>query len=385
MAATSTRRHRPVAQLALLLFLAWHRPDGGAQAQQLKSFAGDKPAAVGMVTRRYVDPKRRNWDRTGPRPLVTAVWYPAAAVTKEEVIFGGPPDEALFTPVTVVPDAEVSRASRRYPLVLLSHGTGGSARMLLWLGHALASHGYIVAAVNHHGNTAAEDHPTPQGFRIFWERPKDLSAVLDNLLADPLFGERIDRDRIGAAGFSLGGYTVISLAGGIFSLQAFEDFCRSPRRDFTCEPQPEFPEARAKFEELKRTDAVVQAALRHASDSYEDKRIKGVFVMAPALGGGFTEAGLRPIRVPVHIVVGEGDEVAPPATNARHFASLIKGARLTVLPGAVGHYAFLAECTPHGKEVVPICRDADGVDRVAVHAEVSRLALEFFEGIWARR
>jgi predicted dienelactone hydrolase len=84
-------------------------------------------------------------------------------------------------------------------------------------------------------------------------------------------------------------------------------------------------------------------------------------------------------------VVGEGDEVTPPATNARHFASLIKGARLTVLPGAVGHYAFLAECTPNGKKAVPICRDADGVDRAVVHAEMSRLALEFFEGIWVRR
>jgi pimeloyl-ACP methyl ester carboxylesterase len=53
--------------------------------------------------------------------------------------------------------------------------------------------------------------------------------------------------------------------------------------------------------------------------------------------------------VPVEIVVGQGDEVMPPETNARHYAKLIKGARLTVLPGPVGHHDFLAECAPNGK------------------------------------
>jgi predicted dienelactone hydrolase len=370
--------------LAIVFFVVWNCPVSGAQPPRPKRLGAVEPAAVGMVTRSYVDPVRKNWDGNAPRPLQTIVWYPAATNGNAKEIFGGPPDKAVFAPVRVVPDAEISRAATRYPLVVLSHGTGGSALMLMWLGHYLASHGYIVAAVNHHGNTAAEDHPTPQGFRLFWERPKDLSAVLDSLLADPLFGARVDRERIGAAGFSLGGYTVVALAGGVFSLQEFEAFCRSPRRDFTCEPQPEFPEANAKFEELRKTDPVVQEALRHVGDSFADRRIKGVFVMAPALGGGFTAAGLRPIEVPVHIVVGQGDEVTPPATNARHIASLIEGASLTVLPGAVGHYDFLAECTPHGQKVVPICRDAKGVDRAAVHAKVRVLALEFFDGIWAR-
>ena len=85
---------------------------------------------------------------------------------------------------------------------------------MMWLGHYLAARGYIVAAVNHHGNTAAEKQRAAQGFLLYWERAKDLTVVLDKLFADPFFGPRIDRDRIGAAGFSLGGYTVISVAGG---------------------------------------------------------------------------------------------------------------------------------------------------------------------------
>jgi predicted dienelactone hydrolase len=342
------------------------------------------PGRVGMITRSFTDEKRKNWQHTAPRPVRTAVWYPAAEVIKEETIFGGPPEKEIFAPVTVAPDAEVSRESQQYPLVLLSHGTGGSAVQMMWLGYYLAARGYIVAAVNHHGNTASEKQLFPQGFLLYWERVKDLTVVLDKLLADPIFGARIDRNRIAAAGFSLGGYTVISIAGGVFSSQEYEAFCRSPQRDFTCEPQPEFPDAHKLFEEIKKTDPEVRRSLRHAGDSYKDKRIKRVFAIAPALGGGFTKAGLNKIRVPVFIVIGQADKVTPLITNAQRYANFIKGARLTVLPGEIGHYTFLADCNVHGKAVADICRDAEPIDRAMVHQQVAQLAFEFFEQGWAK-
>jgi predicted dienelactone hydrolase len=251
--------------------------------------------------------------------------------------------------------------------------------MMMWLGYYLASRGYIVAAVNHHGNTAAEKQPAPQGFLLYWERARDLSVVLDKLLADPVFGARIDRNRIGAAGFSLGGYTVIAIAGGVFSSQQYETFCRSPQRDFTCEPQNEFPDAPRLFEELKGSDPVVRKSLRHAGDSYRDKRISRVFAIAPALGSGFTASGLSKVKIPVRIVIGQADKITPLTTNAQRYANLIKGARLTVLPGEIGHYTFLAECNAHGKAVLDICRDAEAIDRAAVHRQVAELAFEFFE------
>ena len=111
---------------------------------------------VGMIARDFTDEQRRNWQASAPRPLRTALWYPAAATaTESETIFGGPPATEVFAPVTVAPSAEISDTKPKYPLVLLSHGTGGSAIQMMWLGYYLASRGYIVAAVNHHGNTAA--------------------------------------------------------------------------------------------------------------------------------------------------------------------------------------------------------------------------------------
>ncbi len=338
---------------------------------------------VGMVTRNFVDETRKNWQGAGPRPVKTVVWYPAAATHGKKMTSVGDARAETFVSVPVLPDAELSQRSNKYPLILLSHGMGGSAGVLAWLGHYLASRGYIVAGVNHHGNTSAEDQYTAQGFLLYWERPRDLTFVLDRLLVDSFFGRHIDKNRIGAAGFSLGGYTVISTAGGVFSQEEYAAFCGSPRRDFTCEPQIEFPEAKARFEMVKKSNSAVQDSLRHAGDSYRDERIKGVFAIAPALGSGFTAAGLSGINIPVHILIGQGDTVAPLTTNAKRYADLIKGAKLTILPGAIGHYTFLAECTTRGKAVLSICRDAEGIDRVAVHEEANKFAFQFFDHLWA--
>jgi predicted dienelactone hydrolase len=334
---------------------------------------------VGMVTRNYTDESRKEWEGSGPRPLTTVIWYPAAPSRRVEYVFEGPPKTQVFDSVPVATDADVARTKPKYPLVLLSHGTGSSALQMIWLGYHLALRGYIVAAVNHHGNTAAEERLLAQGATLVWERPKDLSIVLDKLLADPVFGSRIDAERIGAAGFSLGGYTVIALAGGKYSPDTFDAFCRSEQRDFTCEPQAGLPEAAARMVELRKGDLQVNESIARSNDSYRDPRIKGVFAIAPVLANGFTQKRLTDITVPVRIVVGEADTVAPLQTNALHYTQIIPQAQLSVLPGKVGHYAFLATCTQHGQRTVPLCKDPAGVDRPRVHREVSNMAFEFFE------
>jgi predicted dienelactone hydrolase len=115
-------------------------------------------------------------------------------------------------------------ATGPFPLIALSHGTGGSAQIMAWLARALASRGYIVAAVNHPGNNALEEY-TAEGFLLWWERARDLTTVIDMMLRDKEFGRLIDPNRIGAAGFSLGGYTVIALAGGRTDPALFRRFC----------------------------------------------------------------------------------------------------------------------------------------------------------------
>jgi predicted dienelactone hydrolase len=263
---------------------------------------------------------------------------------------------------------------------MLSHGTGGTAQSVAWLATALAMRGYIVAAVNHPGNTALAPY-TVQGFTLWWLRAKDLTTALDNILTDDEFGPRIDPQRIGAAGFSLGGYTVIELAGGITSRRLLDEFCVEPANRTSCKPPPEFADLFAKAKALSETDTAFAEALRGESASYRDPRIRAGFAIAPAIGPAVTPTSLAAITIPVAIVAGAADSIVPIDANAEYYASRIPHAELTIFPGGIDHYTFLDECTPAGRDVIaPLCTDRPGVDRGQVHDTAIALAAKFFGG-----
>src|SRR5688572_21216065 len=197
-----------------------------------------QPPPVGFETREFADEDRSNWQNTGPRPLSTVIWYPAAAgspLTVPEV--GDPAWRPFFVQRRFAVAAPLSAQAQRYPIVLLSHGSTSVNLSLGWLGAYLAEHGSIAADVNHPGNTGAEGPPLSQGFLAPWERAGDLSALLERMLADQKFGSHIDTRRVFAAGHSAGGATVIMLAGGVFSGDEIAKFCASAAADASCEPR----------------------------------------------------------------------------------------------------------------------------------------------------
>lgn len=168
---------------------------------------------VGVANRTFKVDKRYNWRGAKTHGLITTIWYPADRGAAEQPQSIGSPGAPLFLAGDAAPDAGLAASPSKFPLIVLSHGTGGSVLQMAWIGTALAAHGYIAAAVNHPGNNAYDGY-TAQGFSTWWERARDLSTVIDKMLADTVFGPRIDSRRIGATGFSLGGYTMIEIAGG---------------------------------------------------------------------------------------------------------------------------------------------------------------------------
>jgi predicted dienelactone hydrolase len=242
-----------------------------------------------------------------------------------------------------------------------------------WLATYLASQGYIVAAVNHHGNNGLEPY-VPKGFLHYWERPQDLTVVLNQLLAVSIFGAHINPNQIGAAGFSLGGYTVIAMAGGITNIQLLINDFRKLGFDIETAIPPEFTDHSAFMKEFDSLSDQTPAA----NASYRDQRIKAVFTLAPVLGAAFSPQGLSLIDIPVKIIVGEADQFAPASANAAYFANHIRNSELTILE-KVSHYTFLAEATDAGKRELPmLCLDAEGVNRVSIHQLVNERAIEFF-------
>lgn len=339
---------------------------------------GAAPFKVGVTTRRFTPDGSYDWRGAQTKALVATVWYPAVASAAEQPQWFGPPDAADFSAGSAAPDAALAPAPAKFPLIVLSHGTGGAGLTLGWLGTALAARGYVAVAVNHPGNNGAEPYTVP-GFILWWERARDLSAVIDRMLAEPQFGKRLDAHRIGAAGFSLGGYTVLELAGAITDRARFAQFCAAQAASASCKAPPEFPDLADKAAALAQSDPAFRAALDEAGRSYRDPRVQAVFAMAPALGPAVTPQSLGAVPVPVEIVAGAGDTIVPPGTSAQYYASRLLNVRLTMFPGGVGHYTFLGQCNAEGEAREKLlCADAPGVDRAAIHEKTIDLAAKFF-------
>lgn len=314
-------------------------------------------AVVGQRTLFYEDAARN-------RKLITEVWYPAVKTAQP-----GHVDEIPFIRIATARDSKI--AEGRHPLILFSHGTGGGRNTVEWFCAGLAEQGFIVAAVDHFGNTF--DNPIPEEFVKVWNRPLDISFVLTQLLRDNDFANSIDSTRIGAAGFSLGGYTVIALAGGKLDWTALTKFFKSPHG----KDEVNVPEMPGLIDLIDKPEIKKGFA---AAPSLHDKRIKSIFAMSPAAGQGFpTKQNLSQVSIPTYIVTVGGDKIAPPNTNAAHYAKLIPRAGYALIDEQAGHYVFLNEAKESLKSQAPMFfSDRAGVNRREVHEKVLAVAFEHF-------
>jgi dienelactone hydrolase len=181
---------------------------------------------VGVQTFSWSDPARDH------RPLTIEVWYPATEAHRGQDVAEATRDQYELIPgfppgwQDAVRDA-APRAGT-FPLVMFSHGFGGHRRQSTFLCTHLASHGYVVAAMDHTGNTIVETvqmmmaaqmgiAPPPDTDAILAEtmppRPLDVSFAIDRLLAGVEGVPAVDPDRIGMSGHSFGGWTTLMVTG----------------------------------------------------------------------------------------------------------------------------------------------------------------------------
>jgi len=300
------------------------------------------------------------------------VWYPAAAGAVEQRIDLGPPGKPFFIVGAVAPDAAFADARPR-PVVLLSHGYGGNARIMGWFGIPLARAGYVVVAVDHPGNNGV-DKMTAAGALMPWDRAQDLAAALAAVEADQSIGPHLDGRRVAVSGFSAGGFTALVAAGARVDMNRFVAFCHAHPDDGVCKPQKEFPLTLADFDRTM-ADPALAGEMAHAGDDHRIPAVKAAFAIAPAIIQALPPEGLHEMTVTVAIILGDADPIATPHTNGLVAARDIPGAELKVLPG-VGHYDFLATCTPAGVAALDICRDK--VPQGPTHAAAIAMALAFF-------
>lgn len=253
------------------------------------------------------------------------------------------------------------------------------ASLMSWICEPLARAGNIVVAIDHHGNTAAEDEYADKGFVFWWERPKDISYIVNKIGLEKGFTGKVDTLKIGALGFSLGGYSVLALAGAQLDLDQFENFCVKKPSDGNC---PMAPQADISAEDVSLSwlnDPDFKKARLEHSKEFKDDRIKAVFSIAPAVGPAIIEESLRSISLPLKLVVGSSDNITPAATGAEYVASNVQGAEIEVMP-EVSHMTFSAHCGWVGKLFLKeLCADNENIVRINIQSSVAQDAIEFFK------
>ncbi len=246
------------------------------------------------------DHSRKDWDGNEFRPISWSAWYPADLDSQAEELLIGSPNMPLFSMGEIASDAKISSHLQKWPLVLFSHGTGGSAQGMGWLGARLSQNGYICVGVNHHGNTELEAY-RPEGFLCWWERAADLSFILDNLSNLGEVCDRIDPANVFVVGFSLGAHTALSLAGATTSLKQFGMWL-SENTDIDSGPR-EFPYLGAHVSKLLKSSEQFRLSYSRHNLSYENTQIKAFVTLAPAppiraLQKQSLETITKPVRIP---------------------------------------------------------------------------------------
>lgn len=305
----------------------------------------------------------------GDVPATVALFYPTAV--PDRVVPMGP-----WLPV-VAPGAAASGAPLK-GLVLISHGTGGTELNHHTLGTRLAREGYLVAAVVHGGDNWRDRSLVTSG-RYFSERPRQLSRVLDALLASPEWGPRIPVDRIGAIGHSAGGYSVLALAGAQAEPERAVRHCRTVPDDKGFCDLAKAPAGNPAA--AQPTAAVVALAPDAALVSVADRRIRAVVVLAP-MAVVLTPQSLAALDVPVRVFIAEQDAVLNTRYHGAQVVANVPGVKASTVAGA-GHFAFMAQATmPLPSAAGDAAANPAGFDRPAFLRDLDDQVAAFFAAQW---
>jgi predicted dienelactone hydrolase len=308
-----------------------------AAAVAATCLAGPAAASVGFRVMSIPDPAGGQ--------IEVGVWYPAEAPAKAMPFGLGHQTVAAGAPIV----------GQRLPLVVMSHGNGGFFGGHFDTAEALVEAGFVAAALTHTGDnykdqSRATDMPN---------RPRQLSVLIDYMLNGWPERGRLDPDRVGAFGFSSGGFTVLSAAGATADRAAILDHCAKLPDYFDCRLSAKHPPA-------DTWPAPVA-----------DHRIKAIVSAAPAIGYSFTTASLQTLTQPIQLWQAEHDRVLPKPLYAEAVRDRLPKPPEHHLVKGADHYDFLPACE-RPAEAPEICAATPGFDRAAFHRDFNREVVRFF-------
>jgi len=300
------------------------------------------------------------------RPVKITLWYPAQ------------PD-CNHAKICLAPQTHLDRA------LVFSHGAMGAAKGYSWIGKMFAAQGYVTVGVNHYGESwvYGPEHVNPAAALQIWERPMDISFVLDQLQTNqltasatddkeqtdnamPIFNRNIHWDQIIAVGHSSGGATVLTMAGSQLAFTDAASYCATA--------------AAADDRSCHYLKFLTEASTRgyNPEQSFVDPRIQSVIALDPALGHAATRQSLSEMNMPVLVIGSKQNDFLPYERHAGYYAATIPDAQSLSFDQGEGHFAYLDPCQhAHQAMGVAICTDRPGVDRRKVHQRAAEAMLQF--------
>lgn len=163
-----------------------------------------------------------------------------------------------------------------FPLVLISHGSGGSPLAYRTLARHLARNGFIVGIPEHPFNNR-NNNTMEKTIENLIHRPRHIRTAVDWFFNSMDFAELLKPGAVSLIGHSMGGYTALAAAGGV---------------------PTSFP-----YESKDGQSHLIQVT--------PDSRIKSLVLLAPASVWFKADEALNAVNIPILMIVGEKDQYTP--------------------------------------------------------------------------
>ncbi|MDV7341689.1 dienelactone hydrolase family protein [Terasakiella sp. A23] len=285
--------------------------------------------------------------------IACALWYPTelAAVTTRHGIYD----------FSVVKNGPI--ADGQFPLIMMSHGSGGTRFGHCKTAEFFAQNGFIVVAPEHPFNNFFDDSQVGSA-RSYSSRSRHMKSSLDAFLAHEKWAPSVDLEKIAVFGFSLGGFTALTCVGARPYVEGLRMHLRTNR---------EFDATFCGYEVIVR-DGFDDPYL----PTTPDDRYKACIALAPVSGGLFHTESLADISVPVQIYRAERDMILRNPFHAQEIRDHLPAGCDYHVTEKAGHFSYLSPVREEVRaELGELANDMDGFDRESVHKKIHQEMIDF--------